>query len=65
MDAWDMGSFIHLQLQQPRIIQELPPDFDKWVKQGVEINACSVQQLERFGQKLPGGKVRNPKRGDV
>lgn len=38
--------------------QELPVDFDKWVKQGVEINACSVQQLERFGQKFPGGKVR-------
>lgn len=44
--------------QSPTTRQELPPDFDKWVQQGVQINACSVQQLERFGQKFPGGKVR-------
>ena len=37
--------------------QELPVDFDKYVAQGVQINACSVSQLERFGQKCPGGKV--------
>jgi len=44
---------LHISLSS----QELPPDFDKYVAQGVQINACSVSQLERFGQKCPGGKV--------
>ena len=30
--------------------QELPGDFAELVKMGVKINACSVNQLERFGQ---------------
>jgi diaminopimelate decarboxylase len=38
--------------------QELPADFDKWVEKGVEVNACSITQLERFGKRFPGGKVR-------
>lgn len=37
--------------------QELPPNFDHYVKQGVTINACSLSQLDRFGQRFPGGKV--------
>lgn len=37
--------------------QELPSDFDEYVAQGVQINACSISQLKRFGQKCPGGKV--------
>lgn len=30
--------------------QELPTDFAELVKLGVKVNACSVSQLERFGQ---------------
>lgn len=30
--------------------QELPADFAEFVKMGVKINACSISQLERFGQ---------------
>jgi len=37
--------------------QELPPDFDELLKLGVKINCCSVSQLERIGQKLPGSTV--------
>mmetsp|Transcript_29230 Transcript_29230/g.62159 ORF Transcript_29230/g.62159 Transcript_29230/m.62159 type:complete len:481 (-) Transcript_29230:79-1521(-) len=33
--------------------QELPEDFAELVKMGVKINACSVSQLERFGQAFP------------
>jgi len=33
--------------------QELPVDFAELVKMGVKINACSVSQLERFGQAFP------------
>ncbi|KAL3902395.1 MAG: hypothetical protein SGILL_010839, partial [Bacillariaceae sp.] len=34
--------------------QELPDDFADFVKMGVKINACSVSQLEKFGQAFEG-----------
>ncbi|MEM1221281.1 MAG: diaminopimelate decarboxylase [Verrucomicrobiota bacterium] len=37
--------------------QELPEDFDEFYKIGVEINACSLNQLERFGLEFPGREV--------
>jgi len=37
--------------------QELPADFDQLMEMGVKINACSVSQLERIGQKMPGSTV--------
>ena len=33
--------------------QELPADFAEFYELGVEINACSLSQLERFGQVFP------------
>ena len=46
--------------------QELPEDFEKLLRQGVEVNACSLQQLARIGQALPGHRIGvrfNPGRG--
>jgi len=46
--------------------QELPADFADLLRQGVEVNACSLQQLERIGQALPGHRIGvrfNPGRG--
>lgn len=37
--------------------QELPDNFADFVEQGVELNACSLNQLESFGQQLPGRSV--------
>lgn len=34
--------------------QELPSDFEEFVKLGVKINACSVSQLERVGKAFSG-----------
>jgi len=34
--------------------QELPSDFAELFKLGIEINACSLNQLERLGKALPG-----------
>eukprot|EP00934_Nitzschia_sp_Nitz4_P005378 Nitzschia sp. Nitz4//scaffold166_size90379//29720//31228//NITZ4_005052-RA/size90379-augustus-gene-0.10-mRNA-1//-1//CDS//3329538181//5368//frame0 len=34
--------------------QELPSDFAELVKMGIKVNACSVSQLERFGQAFAG-----------
>lgn len=46
--------------------QELPEDFVELLRQGVQVNACSLLQLERIGQALPGHEVGlrfNPGRG--
>ena len=46
--------------------QELPDDFAELYKLGIEINACSLNQLERFGQAFPGQRVGlrfNPGKG--
>jgi diaminopimelate decarboxylase len=33
--------------------QELPADFDRWIEKGVKMNACSISQLRRYGEKFP------------
>ena len=46
--------------------QELPDDFAKLYEIGIEINACSLNQLERFGQAFPGCEIGlrfNPGKG--
>ena len=37
--------------------QELPADFAELYELGIEINACSLSQLERFGQACPGKTI--------
>jgi len=37
--------------------QELPDFFMELLGQGVKLNACSLQQLERFGAAFPGAEV--------
>jgi diaminopimelate decarboxylase len=37
--------------------QELPEDFAELYEAGIEINACSLSQLERFGQAFPGRNI--------
>jgi diaminopimelate decarboxylase len=37
--------------------QELPEDFAELYAAGIEINACSLSQLERFGQACPGRAI--------
>jgi diaminopimelate decarboxylase len=37
--------------------QELPDDFAELYEMGIEINACSLSQLERFGQAFPGREI--------
>ena len=46
--------------------QELPADFAELLRLGIHVNACSLLQLERIGQELPGQQVGlrfNPGRG--
>ena len=37
--------------------QELAPDFTALVDRGVQFNACSLHQLQRFGEAFPGREV--------
>ncbi|MCH6259262.1 diaminopimelate decarboxylase [Puniceicoccaceae bacterium K14] len=37
--------------------QELPTNFKEYVEQGISVNICSLSQLERYGQEIPGGSV--------
>lgn len=37
--------------------QELPDDFAELYQLGIEINACSLNQLERFAQAFPGREI--------
>ena len=37
--------------------QELPADLSDLLEAGIQLNACSLAQLERFGQLKPGGQV--------
>jgi len=37
--------------------QELGEGFEEYLKQGVNVNACSINQLERIGQAMPGTEV--------
>jgi diaminopimelate decarboxylase len=37
--------------------QELPSDLSDLLEAGIQFNACSLAQLERFGQLKPGGHV--------
>jgi len=37
--------------------QELPDFFPELISEGVKLNACSLRQLERFGEAFPGGEV--------
>lgn len=37
--------------------QELPLDFADKIREGVTLNACSLEQLRRYGEALPGSEV--------
>jgi len=37
--------------------QEVPNDFGDYVERGMEYNACSLTQLEMYGQQFPGREV--------
>ncbi len=37
--------------------QEFPPDFRRLFEAGMRFNACSLNQLRRFGEQFPGGEL--------
>lgn len=67
--GWEVRRAIRAGFEPSRIslsTQELPADFAELLALGVEINACSLDQLERVGRACPGHAVGlrfNPGRG--
>ena len=37
--------------------QDFPDFFDRLVEKGLKVNACSLSQLEKFGEKFPGKEI--------
>lgn len=67
--AWEVKRAIEVGIDPSRLslsTQELPLDFGELVRQGVKVNCCSLDQLERFGKAFPDGEVGvrlNPGKG--
>jgi len=67
--VWEVRRALAAGIEPTRIsmsTQELPVDFADLVELGVEINVCSLSQLERYGQIFPGQEVGirlNPGKG--
>jgi len=67
--GWEVRRAIHAGVSPEKISlssQELPEDFAELLKLGVQVNACSLNQLERIGRALPGHNIGvrfNPGRG--
>ncbi len=67
--TWEVKRAIAIGIDPNRMslsTQELPVDFDVLVNQGVEINCCSLNQLERYGKAFPNTEIGirlNPGKG--
>jgi len=58
--GYEVRRLFYLGVEGDRIslsTQELPPDFADLLAEGVSINACSLNQLEKIGAACPGGAV--------
>jgi diaminopimelate decarboxylase len=58
--GYEVTRLLHAGVGTTRIslsTQELPANFTDFCDQGVELNACSLSQLERYGRRFPGTRV--------
>jgi diaminopimelate decarboxylase len=66
---WEVKRALNIGIEPGRIslsTQELGEGFESLVSQGVLLNCCSLNQLERFGKAFPGAEVGirfNPGKG--
>jgi len=57
---WEVERAVRSGIEPGRIslsTQELAPGFEQWVRKGVQVNACSLDQIDRFGRAVPGGEI--------
>lgn len=57
---WEVDRAVKAGIEPDRIslsTQELAPGFEHWVRQGVQVNACSLDQIDRYGKAFPGGEI--------
>lgn len=58
--GWEVQRLLKAGIEPAKIslsTQELPLDFAQWMHAGVTVNACSLNQLQRIGEALPGHSV--------
>ncbi|MCC5834454.1 MAG: diaminopimelate decarboxylase [Opitutales bacterium] len=58
--GWEIDRLLAAGIEGKKISlssQELPLQFAHWLEQGVTVNACSLDQLERIGQAAPGSEI--------
>ena len=57
---WEAERAVRAGIEAHRIslsTQELAPGFEHWVGRGVQVNACSLDQIDRYGKAFPGGQI--------
>ncbi|RKX33171.1 MAG: diaminopimelate decarboxylase [Verrucomicrobia bacterium] len=58
--VWEVERAVRAGIEPDRIslsTQELAPGFEDWVRRGVKVNACSLDQIDRYGRAFPGGEI--------
>lgn len=58
--GWEIERLLAAGIEAKHIslsTQELPLEFAHWLEQGVTVNACSLDQLERIGRAVPGTTI--------
>jgi diaminopimelate decarboxylase len=58
--VWELERAVGAGIEPDKIslsTQELAPGFEDWVRRGVKINTCSLDQIDRFGKAFPGREI--------
>jgi len=58
--VWEVERAVQAGIQPHKIslsTQELAQGFEDWVRRGVEVNACSLDQIDRYGKAFPGEEI--------
>jgi len=58
--VWEVERAVRAGIEPDKIslsTQELAPGFEEWVRKGVRVNACSLDQIDRYGKAFPGGEI--------
>ena len=58
--VWEVERAVRAGVEPDKIslsTQELAPGFEEWVRKGVRVNACSLDQIDRYGKAFPGGEI--------
>ena len=58
--VWEVERAVQAGIEPRKIslsTQELAPGFEDWVRRGASVNACSLDQIDRYGKAFPGKEI--------